>query len=150
VLRIHVRAPVRPTEDPERVRAAIISLFPDAVFSDGPGEVVAHVQGLDRLRQLIRSARIPDTARSVMLGGIYNDPQTTFLLGKQAAAAGRVHFGPLRSPLGDLEVTFAGGDLNEVERAIYALAPDTTVPDEWAQIPLRLRPQDIPQNGRSP
>jgi predicted RNA binding protein with dsRBD fold (UPF0201 family) len=132
------------------VRAAILALFPDALFHETPQEIVAQVASLDRLRQLIRSQRIPDTARSVMLGGIYNDPETTFLLGKQAAAAGRAHFGPLRSPLGDLAVTIAAGDLDAVERAIYWLAPDTTVPEEWAEIPLRLRPQDVPQNGRSP
>ncbi len=151
VLRTTVRAPVRPTEDPALVRAAVLSIFPGSEVHEAPGRVVAQVASLDRLRQLIGSQRIPDTARGVMLAGLsFDAPEATFLLGKQAAAAGRAHFGPLRSPLGDLEVTIQGEDLDEVERAIYWLAPDTTVPEEWAEVPARLRPQDVPQNGRSP
>lgn len=108
----------------------------------GVGELVAVAPGLERLRELIRSERIPDSARGVMLAGLSEGGgRARFLLGKQAAAAGRVHFGPLRSPLGDLEVTLFGDGEYEVVRAIYAAAPDTTVEPELAQVPPVLRPQ---------
>lgn len=140
-LRIHVRAPVKPTEDPERVRAAILALFPGARVEESEGEMAAVAPDLARLRELVRSERIPDTARGVMLAGLAPDGASArFLLGKQAAAAGRAHFGPLRSPLGDLEVTLFGDDEFEVERAIYHAAPDTTCEPELAEVPPALRP----------
>lgn len=140
-LRITLRAPVKPTEDPEKVKAAIGKLFPGASLEAREGEVVATAPSLVRLRELIRSDRIPDTARGVMLAGLSMDGASArFLLGKQAAAAGRAHFGPLRSPLGDLEVTLFGDEPYEVERVIYETAPDTTCAPEWAEVPPALRP----------
>lgn len=140
-LRIHVRAPLRPTEDPAKVALAIEKMFPGAKPEVGPDEVTAVAPDLERLRELIRSLRIPDTARGAMLSGLADDGMSArFLLGKQAAAAGRAHFGPLRSPLGDLEVTLFGDSEFEVERAIYRAAPDTTVAPELAEIPESLRP----------
>lgn len=141
MLRIHVRAPLRPTEDPEKVRAAILRLFPGATVEAGADELTATAPSLDRVRELVRSQRIPDTARGQMLAGLSMDGASArFLLGKQAAAAGRAHFGPLRSPLGDLEVSLFGDEAFEVERAIYRVAPDTTVAAELAEVPLALRP----------
>lgn len=142
-LRIHVRATIRPTEDAEKVRKALVSLFPGAPVEIDDEEAIAVAPSLDRLRELIRSQRIPDTARGVMLAGLADDGMSArFLLGKQAAAAGRAHFGPLRSPLGDIEVTLFGEAQFEVERAIFHAAPDTTVPAELAEVPTALRPME--------
>lgn len=141
VLRIHVHAPVKPTEDPAKVRQAVTNLFPGAEVTESADRIYALAPSLDRLRELIRSERIPDTARGVMLAGLAMDGTSArFQLGKQAAAAGRAHFGALRSPLGDLEVTLFGDEPHEVERAIYRTAPDTTVPLELAEVPPALRP----------
>ena len=115
-LRIHVLAPIRPTEDVEKVRGAIESLFPGAKVEARPDRITAIAPSLDRLTELVRSYRIPDTARGQMLAGLTDDGlRSTFLLGKQAAAVGRAHFGPLRSPLGDIEVTLLGDEDFEVE-----------------------------------
>jgi uncharacterized protein len=140
-LRIHVLAPIKPTEDPEKVKAAIESLFPGAAVELHADRATAIAPSLDRLTELVRSYRIPDTARGQMLAHLTDDGlRASFLLGKQAAAVGRAHFGPLRSPLGDIEVTLLGDDPLEVERAIYKCAPDTTVEPELAQVPPALRP----------
>lgn len=149
VLRIRVRAPLKPTEDVEKVRAAITRLFPDAKVQEGEGHLVAEASDLSRLRELVRSTRIPDTARGAVLSGLSEDGmRARFLLGKQAAAAGRAHFGPLRSPLGDLEVVLTGTEPHEVLRAVYKMAPDTTVDPEWAEVPYELRPPEAQaQNG---
>ena len=142
MLRVRVRAPVNPTEDVERVRGAILALFPDAKVQEGEGVLVAEATDLGRLRELVRSERIPDSARGQMLAGLRDDGlRARFLLGKQAAAAGRAHFGPVRSPLGDLEVTLEGDEPHEVEKAIYRVAHDTTVPPELAEVPPDLRPK---------
>lgn len=116
-------------------------LFPGASIDAASEQMTAVAPELDRLRELIRSQRIPDTARGVMLAGLAPDGSSaTFVLGKQAAAAGRAHFGPLRSPLGDLEVTLVGDEEYEVVRAIYRTAPDTTVQADLAEVPPALRP----------
>jgi hypothetical protein len=140
-LRIHVLAPIRPTEDPEKVRGAIESLFPGAKVEMHDDRATAIAPSLDRLTELVRSYRIPDTARGQMLAGLTQDGlRASFFLGKQAAAVGRAHFGPLRSPLGDIEVTLLGDAEFEVERAIYKCAPDTTCEPELAEVPPALRP----------
>lgn len=141
VLRIHVLAPIRPTEDPAKVRHAVESLFPGATIEMHDDRLTATAPHMERIRELVRSYRIPDTARGVMLGGLSMDGTSArFLLGKQAAAAGRAHFGPLRSPLGDIEVTIFGDAEHEVERFLYHVAPDTTVAPELAEVPPALRP----------
>ena len=143
VVRVHLRAPVKPTEDPEKVRKAIVAMFPDAEVRDGHGWMHAEATDLRRLKELIRSHLIQDTARGAMLAGLSDDGMSTrFLLGKQAAAVGRIHFGPLRSPLGDLEVAFHGETEHAVEKTVYWLAPDTTVAPELAEVPASLRPQE--------
>lgn len=140
-LRIHLRAPLRPTEDPEKIVRALTSLFPGATTEVHQDAVTGVAPHLDRIRELVRSQRIPDTARGAMLAGLAPDGSSArFALGKQAAAAGRAHFGALRSPLGDVEVTLFGDAEFEVERAIYHTAPDTTVAPELAEIPVALRP----------
>ena len=141
VLRIHVLAPIRPTEDPAKVRAAVENLFPGASVEMHEDRVVATAPSMDRIRELVRSTRIPDTARGVMLAGLSSDGLSArFLLGKQAAAAGRAHFGAVRAPLGDVEVTIFGDAELEVERLLYHVAPDTTCEPELAEIPPALRP----------
>lgn len=142
MVRVKLRAPVHPTEDVERVRAALVAFFPDAKVQEGDGVLLAEASDLGRLRELIRSERIPDSARGQMLMGLSRDGLSArFLLGKQAAAVGRIHFGPLRSPLGDIEVRFEGDEPFEVEKAIYAIAHDTTVAPELSTVPPDLRPQ---------
>lgn len=139
---VEVRATLKPTEDADRVRQAILNLFPDAEVSEENDELVGRTTTLDRVRQLIRNMQIPDSARGAMLANLTSDGLSTrFLLGKQAAAVGKAHFGPMRSPLGDLEVTLRGQEPFEVERFIYHVAPDTTVPPELAEVPHRERPK---------
>ena len=141
MLRVRARAPVRPTEDPARVRAALTNLFPGADARETPDGVEADVPDLARLRELIRSQRIPDTARGAMLAGLSEDGlRARFRLGKQAAAAGRAHFGPIREPLGEVVVELESDAPGDVERAIYHLAPDTTVEPELAEVPPSERP----------
>lgn len=139
-LRFEARADVRPTEDPAKVRAALERLFPGATLEELPGEVRASVPDLKRVRELIRSQRIPDTARGVMLAGLSHDGSATrFFLGKQAAAAGKAHFGALGGPLGEILVIMEGAP-GEAERHIYHLAPDTTVDEDLAEVPHSMRP----------
>jgi predicted RNA binding protein with dsRBD fold (UPF0201 family) len=142
---VRVRAPVKATEAPERVVEAVHNLFPEAEVEVRDHEVEAQAPDLEGLRDAIRRHQIPDTAREVMLAG-RRGASTSFALGKQAAYAGRPHFGAGHSPLGDLEVRVEAGDEEALLRAIYETAPDTTVEPEHRTVPPRFRPPEAPKD----
>lgn len=110
--RVRASAPVRPTEDPEKVTRAVRNLFPDARMEVRPDAVSGETESLDRLREMIRNQKIRDAARSQLLQG-RRGTRTAFPLSKQAAFAGRVNFGA-SSPLGPIEVEIESDDLDAV------------------------------------
>lgn len=109
MVRVRIVAPVRPTERPDRVRDAVLQIFPDAIVTEEEGRIVATSADVERFRERIRTQKIRDSARSVLLAGI-DGTRTRFRLNKQAAVVGRVNFGS-GSPLGDLEVEIEDDDL---------------------------------------
>jgi predicted RNA binding protein with dsRBD fold (UPF0201 family) len=102
MLRVHVETPCRPTEHPEKVAAALLSLFPDLRIERTEGRLAGTTDRLDRLRERIRDQRIRDTARRQLLAGRAGD-RTAIHLSKQAASVGIVNFA-VGSPLGDITV----------------------------------------------
>src|SRR5688572_5427017 len=102
MLRVRVETACHPTEDPEKVAAALRSLFPDLRIDRTEGRLIGTTDRLDRLRERIRDQRIRDTARRQLLGGRVGD-RTTIRLSKQAASVGVVNFA-VESPLGDITV----------------------------------------------
>jgi len=112
VLRVRVETPCRPTEDPEKVTAALRNLFPDLRIDSIEGRLVGTTERLERLRDRIRDQRIRDTARRQLLSGRDGD-RTTVSLSKQAAFVGVVNFAA-GSPLGDIGVQIESDDLPAV------------------------------------
>ena len=103
---VRIEASVLPTEDRRKVEAGVVALFPDAAFK-ALGEaagVRARANDLSRLAEVIRHARIRDTAREVLRGSIGPDGALRFRLNKQAACAARVNFVKAGAVLGELEV----------------------------------------------
>ncbi len=107
--RVSVEAPTHPTESPEKVETALRNLFPDLRIEPAPGRIVGTTENLDRLRELIRTQRIRDTARRQLLAGRRGN-RTTVSLSKQAAFVGVVNFAA-SSPLGDIVVEIESDDL---------------------------------------
>lgn len=146
MLRIRVRAPVKVTEDPEKVRRAILNLFPDAILQVEPDRIEGSAGGLGRLAELVRKHQIPDTARNVLLRGRRGETtRTRVLLGKQAAFVARPNLGVEPGPLGEIEVEIEADEEKELLYAIYEVGFDTTVPDEWAKVPREFRPDEVPK-----
>jgi hypothetical protein len=112
VRRIRVSVPVHPTEDPAKVRRALLNLFPDLRIEATSEGLRGDAAGLDVLREIIRTQRIRDTARGVLRRG-RDGSRTAFALSKQAAAVGRVNFAS-GSPLGDISVEIEADDLDAV------------------------------------
>ncbi|MCA1810748.1 MAG: coaE operon protein [Halobacteriales archaeon] len=127
-MQVRVVAPVRFTEDPERVRQAVRNLFPDAAFAETPQGLVATTADLRPLRQRVWQLRIIDTFRGQFLHGMDADrTHTTFRMSKQAALANHVSFPATPHVLGDLTVTVTPepGDPLDVERLAWWMAPET-------------------------
>ncbi len=110
--RIRVETPCHPTENPEKVKAALLRLFPDLRFEREAEVVAGTSSSLDRLRELIRTQRIRDAARGRFLAGRRGN-RTTVSLSKQAAYAGVVNFAA-PSPLGAILLEIEDEDLTGV------------------------------------
>lgn len=114
-----MEAPCNPTESAEKVRTAILALFPDAELLEAEGIVSGTSSGLGKLAELLRAQHIRGSAREVLLGAIRDD-RLVIHLNKQAALMGRVSFSA-QSPLGDIRVTIIADDLREVVDEIAPL-----------------------------
>jgi len=134
VQRVRVSVPVRPTEDVNKVRRALLNVFPDLRIDASEDALRGTTESLDRLRELIRKLRIRDTARRVLLRGREGD-RTRFDLSKQAAFSGRVSFAA-DSPLGDIAVEI---ESNRLEDVIDFVAEST----------IERRPTPSARNGRT-
>ncbi len=123
MLRVRVEVPCQATESASKVRLAVLTLFPDLVFETEDDRLVGTTSSLERLRDLIRSQRIRDAARSQFLAG-RTGGRTRVVLSKQAAFMGIVSFAA-GSALGDILVEIESDDL---QAAIDFVAESTVEP----------------------
>lgn len=143
---VRIRAPLNPTEVPERVEEAVRNLFPDADLERETTQVRAATTSLAHLADLIERHQIPDSARVAMLRGREKGTGLTrFELGKQAAYVGKPNFSPPPAGLGNLQIELEAADEDHLVRAIYETAPDTTVSPELSRLPPSQRPAEEEQ-----
>ncbi|MFQ5986875.1 MAG: RNA-binding domain-containing protein [Thermoplasmata archaeon] len=115
----YVETPRRATETAEKVRTAVLNIFPEAQLTVGKG-ITGKAGSLDRLAELLQRQHIRASARELLKGSIQEN-RLVFYLNKQAAYAGRVSFSA-HAPLGDICVTVVSDDLRGL---IENLAPPT-------------------------
>ena len=134
MVRVTVSTPIRPTEDPAKVEAAVLRFFPGAEVQRAPDGLKATAPDLQPLRSRVWELRIIDTVRGQLLHGLhgYGGPtppmSLSFRLSKLAAAAGKVSFPPTPHPLGDLEVRVElepGDPWATAEEWAFWLCPET-------------------------
>ena len=118
---VTIRTPLRPTEDPEKVRAAILNLFPESEITTDTNEVVAKTASLERFMTLIRNQKILDSIRSKLVHAM-QPGSTVISLNKQAAFVKHVSLSEGKAALGNMEVTIEAED---IERLIDSVAPRT-------------------------
>jgi predicted RNA binding protein with dsRBD fold (UPF0201 family) len=120
------RVRVFPTEEPERVRRALLNVFPDALVEDYEGGLIARSASLTRFKELIRNQRILDSTRSMLLRSA-SASETRFQLNKQVAFVGKISFvdGPIA--LGTIEVSIEDEDIRGV---VDDVAPATVGGEE--------------------
>jgi predicted RNA binding protein with dsRBD fold (UPF0201 family) len=125
---VTIRTRLFPTEDPAKVRRAILNLFPESVIEEEGFGFVARTDSLGRLEEIIRNQHIRDSARAVLFRG-HDGNRTTVRLNKQVAFVGKVSFVEERVPLGPLEVVIEDED---IERIIDQVAASTVRREEAA------------------
>ena len=120
-LEITIETEINPTEDVEKIKNAILSIFPDARFELLAGEIIARSSSLENFGKILKEERIRDAARSVLLGNLYDD-EIVFSINKQVATVGKISFSVGNAPLGDIKITIKGENLKEL---IDIITPDT-------------------------
>ena len=99
-----------PTEDPEKVKRATLNIFPDSEVEELEGGFFARSSSMERFKEIIRSQRILDTARSMLLDGM-EGTRTSISLNKQVAFMGKVSFVEGSIPLGAIDVIIEDDEL---------------------------------------
>lgn len=107
---VQISCPVNPSEDPEKVRVAILSIFPDAELELTESGFEGIAPGLDGFGRLIRKQRILDAARAVLISNMRGQ-RTRMSLNKQVATVGKISFADRNPVLGAIEVSIEDDDL---------------------------------------
>ncbi|MEM1946246.1 MAG: RNA-binding domain-containing protein [Candidatus Caldarchaeum sp.] len=119
-LAVRVTAAVNPTENADKVAQAVLNIFPKVSLQKGGGVVSAIAdspEGLERLRMIIRSRQIRNTARMLLSKNVSGNT-VTFYLNKQAAYVGKLSFfeaGEVMA-LGPIEVSIESDNIQETIR----------------------------------
>jgi predicted RNA binding protein with dsRBD fold (UPF0201 family) len=124
---VRISCPVFPSEDPERVKKAVLNIFPDVVIGEDNGRLSAETDTLKHFSEQIRKQKILDTTRSVMMKGRRGDGATVFNMNKQTAYAGKISFVEERTILGTIKVTVEDENITAF---IERLAPQTVEGEE--------------------
>lgn len=112
-MRITVETVCKPTEDKEKVKNAMLNIFPDLRIDDKGNKMVGVSSSLDRFKEILREGRIRDTARRILLRGKEGN-KTGFKLNKQATFVGKVCFAEESQPLGDITVTVEDENIDRI------------------------------------
>ena len=123
---VSISCPVFPSEDPERVRQAVLNIFPDADLDMSDGTLSGETDSVEHFGAQIRRQRILDAVRSVLIKG-RRGGNITFNLNKQAAFAGKISFAEEKTILGTIRVTLRSDDITSF---IEKLAPQTVDGEE--------------------
>jgi len=121
MVKIEVEAEVRPTENVEKVKRAVLNVYSGDLILVGGGNysflkgMSMDLRSLEPLRKLIRSQQIEPAAKSYLLRRMSNG-ELTILLHKQAAFASKISFidDAKESPLGPIKIYITGDNLAEV------------------------------------
>jgi predicted RNA binding protein with dsRBD fold (UPF0201 family) len=127
-IKVRVSALVYPTEIEEKVRIAILNIFPVELALRNFGRPQLYGEGgLDSLRKLhiiLREYFILDTSRRIFMNGIEGNT-IQFRLNKQVAFVGKVNFPVGEESLGSIHVDISSDNEEALMKIIDWLAPDT-------------------------
>ena len=100
---ISIAVSIFPTEDEDKIRNAILNLFPDANITKEGSMLNAIAPNMNYFIQRMREQQIQDSARRILFDYVKDDCIIFYLI-KQAAFVGKVNYTEGDSILGDLMV----------------------------------------------
>lgn len=123
---IFIEARLFPTEVEERVRQAILNIFPDAeieaVESSDKKLLRGRASDIKTLAKRLAEQLIRDAARKVLRKSVVGQ-ELIFHLNKQAALVGKVNFTEGKSVLGDINVRISGEPQPIIDRLSFKILP---------------------------
>lgn len=122
---VEIFCPKYPSEDADLVRKAILKIFPDAELEQDERGFKGTAT-LDRFSKMIRSQKILDATRSILMRNVRGD-STRMDLNKQVATVGKVSFADKRPILGAIEVRITDDDILGL---IDTVSPETVDGEE--------------------
>ncbi|MDI6855191.1 MAG: RNA-binding domain-containing protein [Candidatus Thermoplasmatota archaeon] len=109
-----VRASVHKTENVDKVRSALLNIFPELELDIKDNEIKGRTSSISKFKELLRLQKIRKAAKSVLLSA-KRGSKLEFKLSKQVAFIGKVNFiTDERPPLGSIEVSIAAENIEEV------------------------------------
>lgn len=124
MLRVSISAPVKPSEDPKKVAAAVSAIFPEAHLEIAPDNIQGLADGAPTFGRLMREQGIRCAGRAALLRS-RKGSHLRFSLNKQAAFMGKVSFG-LRCPLGNIDVE-VDGSASEIDAFLDEMVPQVPI-----------------------
>lgn len=101
--RVEIKVPIYPTESEEKVREAVLRIFPDAELRREGDMLLGEAEDIDTFLDIIKRHRIRDAAREFLLKR-KSSGEYIFELNKQVATVGVVNFVEEPQPLGSILV----------------------------------------------
>ncbi len=127
MVHVSVRTPRLPTEDPDKVQAAVLAFWPGMECREDRKQTVGEGNDLSEFRDRVWKQKIIDTVRAALLAGVDGNI-VRFRLSKQAALNNKVSIPADRHALGDLDIKFTiqdGDSWEDAEALCWWLCPET-------------------------
>ena len=125
-MRVRIFCRYYPTENVDKIKEAILKIFPDARIKISENYILAETRSMENFASLLRKQRIRDSARSVLIEGM-DERSITFRLNKQVMTVGKINFAVEDMPLGDVEVRVEAEELEDIREILDSVAPSTRV-----------------------
>ncbi|ACX72744.1 Protein of unknown function DUF54 [Methanocaldococcus vulcanius M7] len=121
-MKVVIKSKVKPTEDKNKVKKAILNIFPTSKLKFEEDRWEGYSTDIDNFKKLLRSQAILDAARNVLENGM-SEMSTKFYLNKQAAYVGAVNFDI--DTHGGIFVKIIADSCEDIEKIIKEIAPRT-------------------------
>ena len=119
---IQVFCEINPSEDPSKVKTAVLNIFPDLEISISDKLLIGKSNGMNTLSNISESIRSKNTKNIYqrILKKNSNENSTWFYLNKQAAFVNTVSLcnESNESPLGPIKVVLEGNDIENIIQSL--------------------------------
>ena len=113
-IKVEIRTPIYPTEDPDKIKKCLSKVFPEAFLEVKDKHLIVESHSLETFTEIIEEMRIRDTVRSYLEDRMTGE-KCRFTISKQATCNRKVNLSDEDQPLGGIHVTI---ESDQIERFI--------------------------------